>query len=250
MRPNFEHVNKDSLERLLPGHEALKPAPKPQTSMKIVDDAFKKQQQHELDLQNEKEKELVINPIGGDESEAILSKMTTKEEPKEEKVVTLDSQRYMAQILFNEELANSTSGASVMQKITREREGDVSIEILYEKKYDIFLPTVLVQARIIPLASLIRIVQGYFSHNKQYNLDPDQIGPDIIAEDVLQTAHILGNGYCIVRSKMLYSENLDMCAMRNKVIFKLYTSPEGYVRKADFEDFQEPKAISVILREL
>ena len=56
MRPDFEHVNKESMERIIPGPEiALKAAQNVTNAMKIVDDTFKEQQQRELELEMEEE---------------------------------------------------------------------------------------------------------------------------------------------------------------------------------------------------
>lgn len=244
MRPDFEHVNKESMERIIPGPEiALKAAQKVPNAMKIVDDTFKEQQQRELELEMEEEQELVINPIESEKSYELLSKMTTPVESPAEPMINIKSDKYLPQIL------PISSTEEYQAQVTKQREGMFSISTLNSLQYKEFLVTVLMHFRIIQIKKFENLLINYFKANPNLGQDPSSITLKFLAQEIHEIAWILPNGYCIIKSSNVQDQDI-MQALRNKIIFTLFSAPDSTVLTSDFAHIVAPAQARPVLREL
>ncbi|CAI2369612.1 unnamed protein product [Moneuplotes crassus] len=249
MRPDFEHVDKELMERIIPGPEiALKSAQKPQNSIKIVNDSFKEQQQMELELKMEEEQELIVNPLSSLKSQELMAKLTSKEVPAPDSIIDIKADKYLPQIL------PPSSTEEYQVEITKQREGIISIEAFQSLDYKKFLVEVLMHFRIISATKFTNLLKNYFTKNDHLGVNPDEINEEYLAKEIREIAFVLPNGYCVIKTHHIYVDDL-MKVLRNKILFTLLSrelagQKEPCVQTYEFNHICEGTYIRMVFREL
>lgn len=157
MRPDFGHVNKESIDRVIGGADLNLKQKKPiLSSMKIIEDSVKEQQQREFELELEEEQDFKIFNKNTERAKEILQTMTSiseEERDPNEIVVNIFADTYLSQILPLNQHNDYQS------EITRQREGKLTIDNLMKLDYREFIATVLFQCGVISIEKLKSLVK-------------------------------------------------------------------------------------------
>lgn len=145
MRPDFEHVNKESMERMVGGAELeaqKQKKAKELLRMQIVDDG--KREQHKKDIELEMEEEQVLQIFDKDSNQAkmVLNNMTNAPDSQEDEsnvLINIYSDTYLSQIL------PANQNDDYQAEITKQREGKITMDNLLKLPYREFLATLFIQ---------------------------------------------------------------------------------------------------------
>ena len=102
MRPDFEHVNKESNERVIGSNyiDTNSIKAKGHIRMQIVDDGKREQLNHEMNLANEEEVEVIANDQDSMQAQQIIEAMqSTGENETEKTIIKIPPKRYLDMVL-------------------------------------------------------------------------------------------------------------------------------------------------------
>mmetsp|Transcript_27400 Transcript_27400/g.31560 ORF Transcript_27400/g.31560 Transcript_27400/m.31560 type:complete len:255 (+) Transcript_27400:31-795(+) len=137
MRPDFDHVNKESFERTVGAPEIELQKKKKETArMQIMEDGRKEELKKKLELEMEEEQELSIHDLDSLQAQKIIEKMTTAPEQTEgdaDLVFQIDPSTYLSYIL------PSNQNQDYQASITSQREGEITMDNLLNCEFREFM---------------------------------------------------------------------------------------------------------------
>lgn len=127
MRPDFDHVNKESISRVLGGENIEKQQKRQKDAMRmhIVDDGQREQYNRDIEMANEEETDITVHDQSSMAAQKIEFDMTNSQ-PNDENAIfaNIYAKDYLEKILPHDQ------SDSYQAEITRQREGEMTIERL------------------------------------------------------------------------------------------------------------------------
>ena len=255
MRPDFDHVNKESIERLVGGAELelqKQKKAKELVRMQIVEDSQKEQRRKEIELELEEEQELKFFKHDSLQAKEVMESMTSIPEPDQEQsafLVNICSKNYLPQIL------QSNKNDDYQSEITNKREGELTMDKLMKCSLAQFIETILYKCGVIGIERLKNLIQSYCTQNKVSfaGKSSDELTNQDIAREIYTLAFVFRSGFCVLKSHHKY-ESSHMIFLRNKILFELLDSniqlEYPSLKASDFHKYAEPAQIRQVLLEL
>jgi len=169
------------------------------------------------------------------------------EEVKEGKVYCAQSEQYLNYIL------PGSNTEDYQSEITKQREGTMTMDYLYTRDYKNLLAEILFHSHIISIEKFTNLFKTYLEKNKSSQIAPSEITFQRLAEEIKEIAFVLRNGFCIVKSHIVFEDEF-MQHLRNKIIFTLFDTEvkqdHPSVTTNHFTKYGEKEHIRLVLRKI